>query len=193
LDFERRSKKDLQTDFNRLKEILKQRDALIENSGLVLYTDNEVKAKKAADGKPPLATTPTSSSSYANSTSSATTTPVASAASAAAASALEDLNNEIRSVLPAALVSPATAKLLDTLGEGTIDDKLKMLLSDKQELKETANRLMSEIERERARTEKLEKRLVESTSRMMDNQEASQELLDMQSMNFIFIFVSPYV
>jgi hypothetical protein len=28
---------------------------------------------------------------------------------------------------------------------------------------------------------------------MMDNQEASQELLDMQSMNFIFIFVSPYV
>jgi hypothetical protein len=178
LDFERRSKKDLQTDFNRLKEILKQRDALIENSGLVLYTDNEVKATKAklVDGKPPIASS--SSSSSLNTTSAAT---VSSATAALSASTLDELNNEIRSVLPAALVSPATAKLLDTLGEGTIDDKLKMLLSDKQELKETTNRLMSEIERERARNEKLEKRLVESTSKMMDNQEASQELLDMQS------------
>jgi hypothetical protein len=171
LDFERRSKKDLQTDFNRLKEILKQRDALIENSGLVLYTDNEVKAaaKTKLDGKPPLAS---------SSSSSTISTPVASAVTH------DDLNNEIRSVLPAALVSPATAKLLDTLGEGTIDDKLKMLLSDKQELKETNNRLMSEIERERARNEKLEKRLIESTSKMMDNQEASQDLLDMQSRLF---------
>ena len=45
LDYQKRSYKDLQTDFTRLKEILKQRDALIEDSGLVLYTDNETKKK----------------------------------------------------------------------------------------------------------------------------------------------------
>ena len=183
LDFEKRSKKDLQTDFNRLKEILKQRDALIENSGLILYTDNEVKKKAAivnnkeamVTEKPPLL------SSVSSTPKSVTATSFSSDLSSSSATALDELNNEIRSVLPAALVSPATAKLLDTLGEGTIDDKLKMLLSDKQELKETTNRLMGEIERERSRTATLEKRLIENASKLMDNQDMSNDLHDMQS------------
>ena len=96
----------MQTDFVRLKEILKQRDKLIEDSGLILYTDSEQNSQSA--------------SGEANGT-----------------------TNEIRSVLPAALVAPETAKLLDAMGEGTIDDKLRKLLENKSDLKEQNSRLRS--------------------------------------------------
>jgi hypothetical protein len=183
LEFEKRSKKDLQTDFNRLKEILKQRDALIENSGLILYTDNEVKKKvmnisnSNNDSKSNLNSSfqsPVSNNNNSNNSSSANTLTNSNNNNV-------NLDNEIRSVLPAALVSPATAKLLDTLGEGTIDDKLKMLLSEKQELTETNNRLMNEIEKERSRVSILERRLADNTNKLLDNQESSHDLHEIQS------------
>lgn len=143
LDYQKRTNKDLQTDFVRLKEILKQRDALIEDSGLILYTDNEQQQKlngeKSSDNK-----------------------------------------NEIKSVLPAALVAPETAKLLDMLGEGTIDDKLRKLLENKQELKEQNFRLKAELDDERLKITSLEKKLASHASKIQDSQENAQDLQEIQ-------------
>jgi hypothetical protein len=150
----------LQTDFYRLKEILKQRDALIEDSGLVLYTDNETKKNLAITAQ--AKTAPNGPSTTAS-------------------------DNEIKSVLPAALVAPETAKLLDLLGEGTIDDKLRKILSERQELKEHNSKLLVEIDEERAKTSNLEKKLIEKASKLQDNQEATQEIHDIQSNHLIFV------
>lgn len=95
--------------------------------------------------------------------------------------------NEIKSVLPAALVAPETAKLLNLLGEGTIDDKLRKLLNEKQDLTEHNNRLISEIEEERNRANALEKKLIANASKLLDNQESSQELHEIQSDLIIII------
>ena len=140
----------MQTDFIRLKEILKQRDLLIEDSGLVLYTDNETKQKAAL---------------IANKNS----------------KGISENNNEIKSILPAALVAPETAKLLDTLGEGTIDDKLRKLLNEKQDLKELNNRLTTELDDEKTKSALLEKKLVANVNKLQDNQENSQDLHEIQS------------
>ena len=146
LDYQKRTNKDLQTDFARLKEILKQRDKLIEDSGLILYTDNELNEdgthKSNGDSDSP--------------------------------------GNEIKSVLPAALVAPETAKLLDMMGEGTIDDKLRKLLENKSDLKEQNNRLKSELEDERIRISSLEKKLANHASKIQDNQENAQDLHEIQ-------------
>jgi len=89
-------------------------------------------------------------------------------------------NGEVRSVLPAALVSPETAKLLDQLGEGTIDDKLRRLLENKSELKEINARLTCELEDERMRISSLEKKLTSHLSKMQDSQESAQDLHELQ-------------
>ncbi len=157
MDYQKRANKDLQTDFIRLKEILKQRDLLIEDSGLVLYTDNETKQKAALiDNK----------NSKGN----------------------PENNNEIKSILPAALVAPETAKLLDTLGEGTIDDKLRKLLNEKQDLKELNNRLTTELDDEKTKSALLEKKLVANVNKLQDNQENSQDLHEIQSELFLVTF-----
>jgi seryl-tRNA synthetase len=158
LDYQKRANKDLQTDFIRLKEILKQRDLLIEDSGLVLYTDNETKQKAA------LLASKTSKGNV-------------------------DTSNEIKSILPAALVAPETAKLLDTLGEGTIDDKLRKLLNEKQDLKEQNNRLTTELDDERTKSAHLEKKLIANANKLQDNQENSQELHEIQSNFCFFLFL----
>lgn len=88
--------------------------------------------------------------------------------------------NEIKSVLPAVLLAPDTAKLLDMLGDGTIDDKLRKLFNEKQELKEHNNKLLSEIDEERQKSVKLEKKLITSMNKISDNQETSQELQNIQ-------------
>lgn len=170
LDYQKRTFKDLQTDFHRLKEILKQRDTLIEDSGLVLYTDNETKKKIANANK--LSQESSTNNTNANSNNNTSN------------NNNDSTNNEIKSVLPAALVAPETAKLLDLLGEGTIDDKLRRLLSEKQELKEHNNKLLIEIDEERARSSNLEKKLVANASKLQSNQEASQDLHEIQS-NFM--------
>ena len=103
-------------------------------------------------------------------------------------SELGDYQNEVKSVLPAALVSQETAKLLDMLGEGTIDDKLRKILSDKQELKETNNRLRSEIDDERQKIASLERKLAASASKLQDNQEAANDLHEIQSKSLSFSY-----
>ncbi len=83
-------------------------------------------------------------------------------------------------MLPAALVSPETARLLDMLGEGTIDDKLRKLLENKSELKEINVRLRSELEDERLRISSLEKKLASHVSKIQDSQESAQDLHELQ-------------
>lgn len=90
-------------------------------------------------------------------------------------------SNDIKSVLPAALVAPETAKLLDNLAEGTIDDKLRKLLNDKIEYKEQMSKLKSDLEDEKARSANLEKKLAHSNSKLNDSHDSSQNLQDMQS------------
>jgi hypothetical protein len=149
--------KDLQTDFGRLKEILKQRDTLIEECGLILYTDNENKKKNPF------------SDSIQNTNKG-------------------DSLIEIKSVLPAALVAPDTAKLLDTLGEGTIDDKLRKLLSDNRDIKDQNTRLKIELEEERTKSNTLEKKLITNMNKNFDN-ESSHDLHEIQSMkNLITVY-----
>ena len=159
MDYQKRANKDLQTDFIRLKEILKQRDLLIEDSGLVLYTDNETKQKAA---------------SFANKNSKGNA----------------ETSNEIKSILPAALVAPETAKLLNTLGEGTIDDKLRKLLNEKQDLKEQNNRLTTELDDEKTKSALLEKKLVANANKLQDNQENSHDLHEIQSKLTILLMLT---
>jgi hypothetical protein len=162
LDFQKRSYKDLKTDFERLKEILKQRDTLIEDSGLILYTDNEDKQQQQN-----IITTTTNK--LLNGTNNETIN--------------NNTNNKsigYKSVLPAALVAPETAKLLDKLGEGTIDDKLRKLLEEKKEMKEINNRLKSEIEDERMKCAGLERKLISNAAKKQDEQQSTEELHEIQ-------------
>ena len=152
----------MQTDFIRLKEILKQRDLLIEDSGLILYTDNETKQKAAAQ------------------------------ANISANKGSKTNSDEIKSILPAALVAPETAKLLDMLGEGTIDDKLRKLLNEKQELKEHNSRLATELDDEKTKSALLEKKLVANVNKLQDNQENSHDLHEIQSKNTLSLASSPW-
>ena len=152
----------MQTDFIRLKEILKQRDLLIEDSGLILYTDNETKQKAAAQ------------------------------ANISANKGSKNNSDEIKSILPAALVAPETAKLLDMLGEGTIDDKLRKLLNEKQELKEHNSRLATELDDEKTKSALLEKKLVANVNKLQDNQENSHDLHEIQSKNTLSLASSPW-
>lgn len=157
-----------------MKDILKQRDALIEDSGLVLYTDYETSSVKpsqqqnstANQKKPP---TPGGGSSSKNNGD----TPL----------------SEMKSVLPAVLVGPETAKLLDQMGEGTIDDKLRRLFAEKNELKEVNAKVMEELEKEREKRCEMEKKLIASAHKVMDSQESNQELQDIQS-SFFFIYTN---
>jgi hypothetical protein len=159
LDCQKRTNKDLQTDFARLKEILKQRDALIEDSGLVLYTDYEVKSK---------------------------TSQLKNAKPNENSNKEKDALSEMKSLLPAVLVAPETAKLLDMLGEGTIDDKLRKVFNEKQELKEMNSKLQAELNEERDKKTDLEKKIIANAHKMLDNQESNQELHEIQRKKFRF-------
>lgn len=87
----------------------------------------------------------------------------------------------MRSVLPAVLVAPETAKLLDQLGEGTIDEKLRRVFAEKLELKELNAKLNGELEDERDKRCELEKKLIAQAHKVLDSQESNQELQDIQS------------
>jgi len=132
---QKRQNKDLSVDFERLKVILKQRDDLIENSGLILYTDDENR---------------------------------------------EVALQQVKSILPAALLSPETATLLDSLGDGTIDDKLRKLLDDKGKFREQINKLNSDLEDEKFKCSQLERKLQQSISKLSDTKDSSLELQEMQ-------------
>lgn len=114
---------------------MKQRDDLIENSGLILYTDDENR---------------------------------------------EVALQQVKSILPAALLSPETATLLDSLGDGTIDDKLRKLLDDKGKFREQINKLNSDLEDEKFKCSQLERKLQQSISKLSDTKDSSLELQEMQ-------------
>jgi hypothetical protein len=98
-------------------------------------------------------------------------------------------NIDIKSVLPAALVAPETAKLLDMLGEGTIDEKLNRFFCDKNEYKEQISKLKSDLEEEKLRSFNLEKKLAHSDSKLIDSHDSSQNLQEMQSLLDFFLFI----
>lgn len=100
--------------------------------------------------------------------------------------------NEMRSILPAVLVSAETAKLLDQLGEGTIDEKLRRLFGDKQELKELNVKLTNELEEERDKRCELEKKLIAQAHKVLDSHESSQDLQDIQRELSIFSLPNDY-
>lgn len=94
---------------------------------------------------------------------------------------LHDHIGEIKSVLPAALISPETGKLLDMMGEGTIDDKLRKLLDTKQELKETNNKMKTELEEKETKIANLERKIAQNASKIHDSQEQANDLHELQS------------
>lgn len=175
LDCQKRANKDLQTDFARLKDILKQRDALIEDSGLVLYTDYDTNSSVKPSQQPNVANLKRP--------------PMPGAGSKVGA---DTPLSEMKSVLPAVLVGPETAKLLDQMGEGTIDDKLRRLFAEKLELKELNAKLSGELEDERDKRCELEKKLITSAHKMLDSQESNQELQDIQRMVYFFISLTVF-
>jgi uncharacterized protein (DUF342 family) len=63
------------------------------------------------------------------------------------------------SVLPTGLVSQETLTLLNSLGKGSIDEKLKRILNEKREQFEQIVKLKSELEEEKSRLRTLERQL----------------------------------
>lgn len=68
-------------------------------------------------------------------------------------------DEKLSSVLPTGLVSQEIFSLLNSLGKGSIDEKLKRLLSEKREQFEQIVKLKSELEDERNRLRTLERQL----------------------------------
>ncbi|CAF1183161.1 unnamed protein product [Didymodactylos carnosus] len=56
------------------------------------------------------------------------------------------LNSDLKSVLPTGLISQETANLFNTLGNGSIDEKLKRLLTEKRDTFDQIVKLKSELE-----------------------------------------------
>ncbi len=96
---------------------------------------------------------------------------------------------EIKSVLPAALISPETGKLLDMMGEGTIDDKLRKLLDTKHELKEANNKMKAELEEKEIKITNLEKKIAHNVSKIQDSQEQANDLHELQSKFFTMFYL----
>ena len=92
--------------------------------------------------------------------------------------------SEIKSVLPAALISPETGKLLNMLGEGTIDDKLRKLLDNKHDLKEQNNKMKMELEEKESKISSLEKKIAQTASKIQDSQEQANDLHELQSIKY---------
>jgi chromosome segregation ATPase len=66
---------------------------------------------------------------------------------------------KLSSVLPTGLVSQETLTLLNSLGKGSIDDKLKRILNEKREQFEQIVKLKSELDEEKNRLRTLEKQI----------------------------------
>jgi len=73
------------------------------------------------------------------------------------------------SVLPAGLVAQETLSLLNSLGKGSIDDKLKQLLTEKQEQAEQILQLKAELEQEKERFKEFEQILKRNDSQTATN------------------------
>ena len=66
---------------------------------------------------------------------------------------------KLSSVLPTGLVSQETLALLNSLGKGSIDEKLKRILNEKREQFEQIVKLKSELEEEKTRLRTFEKQI----------------------------------
>lgn len=73
----------------------------------------------------------------------------------------KNTNSEAKysSVLPTGLVSQETLTLLNSLGKGSIDEKLKRILNEKREQFDQIVKLKSELDEERTRLRTFEKQL----------------------------------
>lgn len=109
-DFQKRAFNDLQQEFNQLKEILDSREKLIQESGMLLLTDEETNGN----------------------------------------------DDKLTSVLPTGLVAQETLSLLNSLGKGSIDVKLKQLLNEKQEQSEQILQLKVELEQQKEKYREFE-------------------------------------
>lgn len=71
------------------------------------------------------------------------------------------INSEekLSSVLPTGLVSQETLALLNSLGKGSIDEKLKRILNEKREQFEQIVKLKSELDEEKSRLRTLERQI----------------------------------
>lgn len=67
--------------------------------------------------------------------------------------------DKLSSVLPTGIVSQETLTLLNSLGKGSIDEKLKRILNEKREQYEQIVKLKSELDEERNRLRTLEKQI----------------------------------
>ena len=78
------------------------------------------------------------------------------------------------SVLPLGLVSQETLTLLNSLGKGSIDNKLKRILNEKREQFEQIVKLKSELEEEKNRLRALEKQI----PKLNDSHQNSNNAID---------------
>lgn len=71
----------------------------------------------------------------------------------------DNSEQKFSSVLPTGLVSQETLNLLNSLGKGSIDEKLKRILNEKREQFEQIVKLKSELDEEKTRLRTLEKQI----------------------------------
>lgn len=98
-------------------------------------------------------------------------------------------SEKFSSVLPTGLVSQETLALLNSLGKGSIDEKLKRILNEKREQFEQIVKLKSELEEEKTRLRTLEKQIPkihdsQNTNGALDSEQQKQftkEITDLKN------------
>ena len=98
-------------------------------------------------------------------------------------------SEKLSSVLPTGLVSQETLALLNSLGKGTIDEKLKRILNEKREQFEHIVKLKSELDEEKTRLRTLEKQIPkindsQNTNGAIDSEQQKQftkEITDLKN------------
>jgi predicted nuclease with TOPRIM domain len=96
---------------------------------------------------------------------------------------------KLSSILPTGLVSQETLTLLNSLGKGSIDEKLKRILNEKREQFEQIVKLKSELDEEKNRLKTLEKQMpkfneTQNTNNANDSEQQKQllkEIADVRS------------
>jgi chromosome segregation ATPase len=91
---------------------------------------------------------------------------------------------KLSSVLPTGLVSQETLALLNSLGKGSIDEKLKRILNEKREQFDQIVKLKSELDEERNRLRTLEKQIPkfhepQNVNNSIDSEQQKQLLKEM--------------
>ena len=85
---------------------------------------------------------------------------------------------KVSSVLPTGLVCQETLGILNSLGKGSIDEKLKRILTEKREQSEQITKLKSELDEEKTRARLIERQAPkqnDSTSTINGSLDAEQQ------------------